>query len=90
MNAGLAPTGKHTGRWCVTSQGSSHVVDLDNGTCQRGPGQGRQQFVHDERPMTLTRVERWPTVGEVFFIWLDEPDRPDSWEPWRQSSTIRR
>jgi hypothetical protein len=89
MDEVLALTPQHRGRWLVTSRGSTHVFDLDLGTYQRTPGPGRQQFAHDERPMTLTRVERWPTVGEVFFIWLDDPDYPDELEHWRQSSTIR-
>lgn len=89
MDEVLALTPQHRGRWRVTSRGSSHVFDLVVGTYQRTAGPGRQQFPHDERPMTLTRVERWPTVGEVFFIWLDDPDQPDDLEHWRQSSTIR-
>lgn len=89
MDEVLALTPQHRGRWLVTSQGSTHVFDLDLGTYQRTPGPGRQQFAHDQRPMELTRVERWPMVGDVFFIWLDDPDQPDNLEHWRQSSTIR-
>jgi hypothetical protein len=75
------------GRWLVRSRRSEHLFDLDTWSYQR-TGEGRS-FEHDGRSMSLTRVERWPAVGEVFFIWLDDPDIPDELEYWRQSSPIR-
>jgi hypothetical protein len=82
-------TPQHRGRYLVTSQGSSHVFDLDAGTYERRPGQGRQAFAHDVRTLALTRVDEWPSVGGMFLIWFDDPDRPDELGHWRQSSIIR-
>jgi hypothetical protein len=89
MDEVLELTPEDRGRWLVTSRGSSHVFAPDAGTYQRTPGPGRQGFAHDERLLHLTRVERWPSVGGTFFIWLEDPDLPDALEHWRQSSTIR-
>lgn len=77
-----------TGRWLVTTQGSRHIWDLDQRTYQRLPGEGRSSFAHDGGIMTLTRVERWPAVGNTSFIWFDDPTEPHMIEHWRQSSTI--
>lgn len=79
-----------TGRWLVFTKGSVHLWDLDQGTYQRLPGEGRSRFDYDEVVVHLTRVERWPSVGSTSFIWYDDPIHPHTLEQWRQSSTIRR
>jgi len=78
------------GKWLITTQGSQHIWDLDNMTYQRLPGNGRGQFAHDNTTVHITRVDRWPHEGETFFIWFDDPDKPELLEHWRQSSTIVR
>ncbi len=64
-------------------------MDLDAGTYRRLPGPGRGSFDYDGELLTLTRIERWPTVGETFFIWFDDPSVPDLLEHWRQSGRVR-
>lgn len=76
------------GRWLVRSRGSEHVFDLDARTYQRRPGAGRGAFRNDGHTVRLGRVERWPRVGESFFIWVDDHQYPDSLEHWHKSSTI--
>lgn len=79
------------GTWMVWTRGSCHLWDIGPGFVDwtRLPGAGRGQFVGDAAPQRLTRVERWPSIGGVHFLWFDDPDQPFSVEQWRQSSTIR-
>lgn len=77
-----------TGRWLVRSHGSEHLFDLDAGTYSRRPGPGRGRFRHDGHVVRLTRVERWPRVGESFLIWVDDHEYPNALEHWHQSSPI--
>jgi hypothetical protein len=83
---GLGPGS--TGRWLVRSRGSEHLFDLDAGTYSRRPGAGHGRFRHDGHVVRLTRVERWPKVGERFFIWVDDHEQPAAVEHWHQSSPI--
>ena len=76
------------GKWLVTTQGSRHVWDMDAMTYQRLPGKGRGAFAHDRNTVRITRVDKWPQVGEVFFLWFDDPEHPELLEHWRQSSRI--
>lgn len=76
------------GRWLVRSRGSAHIFDLDAGTYSRRPGAGHARFRHDGHVVRLTRVERWPTLGEPFFIWVDDHEHPAALEHWHQSSPI--
>lgn len=78
-----------TGTWVVVTQRARHILDLDRRTYRREPGPGSSPMLHDGRTVSLTRVELWPKVGSVQLVWFDDPDRPDSLEHWRQSSTIR-
>ena len=32
--------------------------------------------------MKLTRVERWPRVGDVLFVWVDDHEFPELLEHW--------
>lgn len=83
----LVLTALSTGRWLIETN-SQHVFDLDQGTYQRLPRPGRGSFAHDNAVVRLTRVDRWPEVGNGFFIWFDDPERPQTTEHWRQSSLI--
>ena len=76
------------GRWLVTTRGSRHLWDLDAGTYQRIPGEGRSAFPHDSAVVRITHVERWPKVGSTSLVWFDDPERPWETEHWRQCSTI--
>jgi len=78
------------GRWLVTTQGSQHVWDIDTMRYARFPGADSISgtFAYDAQTVPLTRVDRWPAVGSTFFIWFDDPLRPDETEHWRQSSAI--
>ena len=78
------------GRWLVTTQGSTHLWDLDTMTYTRKPGRNSLSgsFSHDQEPMRLTRVDRWPAVGSTSFLRYDDPAAPMDLEHWRLSSTI--
>lgn len=80
-----------TGRWLVTTQGSTHVWDIQPGGVlyRRIPGQTSGSFVADDTVVELTRIDRWPAVGSTSFIWFDDPSEPMLLEQWRQSSTIK-
>jgi hypothetical protein len=77
-----------TGRWLVTTHGSRHLWNLDEGTYCRLPGDGRAAFALDGIPVKLNRVEAWPAVGQCFLIRFDDIENP-SLEHWRLSSTVR-
>ena len=78
-----------TGRWLVTTQRSTHVWDLDAGTYMRQPGDGSERFGLEGQPMKITRVERWPAVGDRSIVWFDDPEFPNVMEHYRVSSAIR-
>lgn len=83
----LAP--QDEGRWIITTKhGTRHLFDLEACTYTRLPTPRSPRMVHDGRPMRLTVIERWPTIGGTFFIWADDPDQPEAIEHWRQSGTI--
>lgn len=85
----LRLTPSDTGRWTITTKrGTQHLLDLDAHTYTRLPVPGSKLMDHDQQPMPLTRVERWPAVGVTFFLWTDDPDHPELLEHWRQSGTI--
>ena len=84
----LALSPASSGRWLIETN-SQHLFDLDERTYQRLPRPGRGSFAHDNAVVRLTRVERWPEVGKTFFVWFDDPERPESLEHWRQSSFVR-
>ena len=77
-----------TGRWLVRFRGREHLFDLDARTYSRRPGAGHGRFRHDGHTVRLTRVERWPRVGEPFFIWVDDHEHPNALEHWHLSSPI--
>jgi len=80
-----------TGRWQVTTQGSTHIWDLGAMTYERHPGPTSRagSFDYDGIPLPITRVERWPTVGASSFVWFDDPGLPELLERYRISSTIK-
>lgn len=95
MLADYTPTGHvkteltplDTGCWLVTTVGSQHLWDLDAGTYERLPGEGRASFAHDARVVAISRVQQWPAVGSQSVVWFDDPDDALI-EQWRVSSTI--
>ena len=76
------------GFYLVRSRGSLHVFDLDAPAYLRLPGERSHVFPHDVSVLRLTRVERWPHVGDTFFIWVDQPSEFAVWDYWRQSSVF--
>lgn len=78
-----------TGRWLITTQGSQHVLDLDQGTYRRFAGSNRPVFDFDNQVHTFTALEQWPQVGQCMRVVYDDPHSPLI-EQWRRSSTIRR
>lgn len=84
--------GSMDGAWLVTTQGSHHLYEIHDGSVlwTRIPGNARDAFVGDAAPHPLTRVARWPAVGDVAFVWFDDPQSPMLVEQWRRSSTIVR
>jgi hypothetical protein len=72
----------------VRSRNSEHIFDLDARTYSRQPGVGHGRYVHDGHTVRLTVVERWPRVGETFFIWVDDHEYPGALEHWHQSAPI--
>ena len=78
-----------TGVWLITTQGSTHTLDLANGTYARHPGEGRDLHAHDETVVIWSRIETWPQVGGVMKVWYDDPDRPLEISQWRQTYTIK-
>ncbi|BBY98354.1 hypothetical protein [Mycolicibacterium fallax] len=65
-------TADMTGRWLVTTQGSTHVWDLDAWTYTRRPGRGRGNFQGDGVPQRIWCVKAFPKVGESFYVALDD------------------
>lgn len=78
------------GTWLVTTQGSEHVWNLDDMTYMRIPGVHSLAgaFSHDGEAHPITRIGRYPRVGDVSVVWFDDPDNPLTRELFRQSSTI--
>lgn len=78
------------GMWVVESQHSRHVWNLDAMTYTRIPGPGSPvgHFVLDMRPLPISRVDRWPSVGSTSLVWFDDPSDPQAIEHWRRSSRI--
>ncbi|MCB1257305.1 MAG: hypothetical protein KDB26_09385 [Microthrixaceae bacterium] len=60
------------GVWLVTTQGSTHIWDLDSWTYTRRPGRGRGNFQGDGVPQRIWSVGRFPKVGESFYVELDD------------------
>lgn len=80
-------TAASTGRWLVTTRGSRHIWDMDEGTYTRMPGEGRSSFTGDGAALTIYAVRVYPRVGERFYVHLDDPNDPLQLQ-WRLSSTV--
>lgn len=78
-----------SGRWRVFTQRATHEFDLDRMTYTRQPGSDSQSFERDGIEGRISRVVDWPTVGQRFFVFFDDPENP-LMEQWRISSTVRR
>jgi hypothetical protein len=76
----------------VTTQGSTHLWDMDAGTYTRFPGEHSLAggFDYDREPQPITRVDRYPVVGSYFLVWFDDPADPEHVEQFRRSSGIER
>lgn len=73
------------GRWLVTTQGTTHLWDLDAVTYERRPGPHSRAgaFDHDRAAHPISRVELWPVVGGRSFLWFDDPSAPWLLEHYR-------
>lgn len=81
-------TSNMTGRWMVTTRnGTKHIWDLDAQTYQR-LHHGTNPMDYDNEVVQITRVERWPIVGERSYLFYDDIRDPNTIEQWRISSTI--
>ncbi|KXO98392.1 Uncharacterised protein (plasmid) [Tsukamurella tyrosinosolvens] len=77
-----------TGKWLVTTQGSTHIWDLDAGQYTRNPGStGSGASQGDGDAHAIVAIHAWPRVGESFHIVHDGGPFEDR---WRISSTIRK
>ena len=78
------------GRWVVASQGSTHLWDLDALTYTRRPGPASPSgaFDYDGIAHRITRVTRWPRIGDQSLVWFDDPASPFDTEQFRRSSVI--
>lgn len=85
-----ALTSDTRGRWIVTSQGATHLWDLDEGTYTRRPGPASPSgpFDYDGIAHRIKRVTRWPCVGDQSLVWFDDPASPFDREQFRRSSVI--
>lgn len=80
------------GRWLVTTQGSTHVWDLDTWTYERRPGPDSPSgpMPYDNERHRITRVDWWPAVGGQSLLYYDDPSNPWEREQFRRSSVITR
>jgi hypothetical protein len=80
------------GVWRVTTQGSTHLWDMDARTYTRFPCEHSLSggFDYDCEPQPITRVDRYPEVGSFFLVWIDDPADPERVEQFRRSSVITR
>lgn len=77
------------GRWLITTQNSTHIWDLDRWTYTRLPGPNASgRFDYDGVAARISRVARWPKVGDFSMIFYDDPEQPLDMEQWRKSSRI--
>jgi hypothetical protein len=79
-------------RWLVTTQGSTHIWDMNSRTYMRIPGEASRvgSFDYDGTAHRITRVDRYPKVGSFSVVWFDDPLDPTWMEQFRQSSEITR
>ncbi|TXI55651.1 hypothetical protein [Mycolicibacter arupensis] len=84
-------TAESTGEWLVTTQGTTHIWDMDNRTYERRPGPTTRAgaFEFDGAPQPITHVDIYPKVGGVARVWFDDPTDPYR-ELFRQSSAVAR
>ena len=80
-------TEEMTGSYLVTTQGSTHLWNLDEKYYVRNPGplsksRGIPGYFNG-REIRWVEVTRWPKVNDVFFTILNGD------VPWHQSSTIK-
>ncbi len=76
-----------TGKYLVTTQGSTHLWNIDEKYYVRNPGPESKSFnipgYFNNREIYWIKVGVWPKVGSMFHTILHGD------VPWHQSSTIR-
>jgi hypothetical protein len=75
------------GRWHVRTRNTLHIIDLDQRTHQRIPGQGSGTFYYDEQTHLIDRMT-FPCVGERMVMYYIDPSYPDSVERWHATSRV--
>lgn len=78
------------GCWLVTTQGSTHIWDLDAWTYERRPGRGRGQFQGDGVPQRIWDVKKFPQVGCSFYVELDDTATQVQWRLSTEVVSIER
>lgn len=79
------------GAWLVRTERSLHLWDLDEMTYTRRPGPSDSGFggMHwDGRPMPITHVAAWPSLGDNFIVWFDDPEDSDQREHCHSSTAV--
>lgn len=78
------------GCWLVTTQGDTHLWDLDNRTCTRLPGvRGTSGgFEQDGVAVHIGRVARYPSVGRTSLLFYKVSWDPPYTERFWESSTV--
>ncbi len=76
-----------TGRWLVSTGGSTHVWDLNAMTYTRVPGPGRGNSPYDNVALPIWDVKAWPKLGQSFYVELDATATQIE---WRMSTEVRR
>lgn len=79
-----------TGRWLIHTNKTVHVVDLDARTYERRPGPESKPFPGDNSPMSFTRIDLWPCIGQRMMIWFDDPRAPELFEYFHLTSSVRK
>lgn len=82
-------TPESRGRWLVTTQGSTHLWDLDHMTWARFPGPRSLAgaFLADAEDLPIRKIGRYPKIGDTSLVYCDSPANPKLCH-WRQSSMI--
>lgn len=76
-------TARSSGVWLVMTRAGRHVVDLDDMVISRVPDEAERQFDYNVLPAPITRVTRYPQVGEPAVIWVADPHGTGGHESWR-------
>jgi hypothetical protein len=79
---------KAKGKYRITTQGSTHLWDMDEMTWVREQQDGLNVMGHDYQKVFIVHVIRMPAVNGTFEInWVDSP--AGEWM-WHRSSLIKK